>query len=383
MLPTIFLSEMRPAKLSKPRLHLVGIPHTQTDHSQTVCAFTTKSEKFTEMMAAIGYETVLYWGERNEAVCSEHVPLFTTAEQVSWYGEDDPNLMPARATWDSADQWWQTLNSRAIKELSKRVESQDLILLLGGWAHQPISDAFPEIISCEWAAGYEGWASKYVCFESYAWRHYCYGQRGLANGRWYDTVIPNFFRPDDFSIATEKGDYLLFVGRLIERKGLLTAHEIAKAVGMPLVIAGSGSTSYQERRLVTADGCVLDDVEYVGTVGTVERNKLMSEAVALLAPTTYIEPFGAVAVEAQLCGTPAVTTDWGAFPETVPSRYRFSTLDEAVQAVEAAASADQKQIREDALGRYSLDVVGPLYDRWFTQLVALWRDGWYELNKAA
>jgi glycosyltransferase involved in cell wall biosynthesis len=106
----------------------------------------------------------------------------------------------------------------------------------------------------------------------------------------------------------------------------------------------------------------------------------MAGARALLCPTTYIEPFGAVAVEAQICGTPAIATDWGAFPETVEQGvggYRFRTLAEGVKAVELAGKLKSKEIRQAALATYSLDAVGPRYDRWFKQLLTIWDRGWY------
>ncbi len=287
-------------------------------------------------------------------------------------------MLPTVATWEPTDISWATINSRAVAEIKQRAAPHDVILITGGTAQQPVADAFPQMLSCEWAAGYEGWASKYVCFESYAWRHYCYGKRALGDGRWFDTVIPNFFRPGDFQISEAvSSEYLLYVGRLIERKGILAANDIAKRAGLPLVLAGSGAASYEDGRLETLDGCVLEDVDYRGTVGAEDRNTLMGEAVAVLVPTTYIEPFGAVAVEAQLCGTPAITTDWGAFTETVAAEYRFTTLTEAVEAVERARHADPEAIRASALARYSLDAVAPMYDRWFSQLSTLWADGWY------
>lgn len=368
-------------------LHLIGLPHTQTVvEAMTVCAFTQKIVKFGEMMSSLGYGIVVYSGEHNDTECVEHVPVFTDRQQREWYGDHDPNLLPTIATWNSTDRPWREMNAAVIGELGKRLEPHDLILLIGGYAQKPIADAFPHHLAVEWAAGYEGWFSDFVCFESYAWRHHCYGRRGFNDGRWYDTVIPNYFRPQDFEVAEKKEDWLLFVGRVTRRKGPHIAADVAKAAGRKLLIAGSGVTMDGGR--IVADGGQLviedDHVEYVGVVGVQERNELMGKAHALLAPTTYIEPFGAVAVEAQLCGTPALTTDWGAFPETVQeglTGFRFRTLGEAVEAVEQAGDLDPETIRWRALKRYGLEAVGPMYHRWFKQLDTLWGDGWYEVPK--
>lgn len=367
------------------KLHLVGLPHTQTVVEQmTVCAFTQKIVKFGEMMTGLGYDVIVYSGEHNDTICAEHVSIFSDAKQFEWYGEHNPVMLPTVATWNWWEPHWRYMNARAILEIGERIEDGDLILILAGWAQKPIADAFPQYRSCEWAAGYSGIFSPFVCFESSAWMHHLYGKNGIDRGRDYDTVIPNFFRPEDFAFGheDERGDYLLFVGRVTASKGPQVAAEIARASGRRLIVAGSGVTEHVLGRIV-GDQCVLEgDVEYVGVAGVDERNELMRRAHAILVPTRYIEPFGAVAVEAQMCGTPAITSDFGAFRETVDqgvSGFRFRTLAEGVEAVERASDLDHELIRSRAIYHYSLDAIGPLYDRWFQQLDGLRRGGWYEL----
>lgn len=380
-------------KRMKRTLHLLGLPHTQTTRDVTVCAFTSKTVKFSRMMTALGYKVIVYSGEHNDAECAEHVPIFTDWEQHKWYGGNiDPNFLPSIATWNSADVQWVTSNGRAAEEIEKRADPQDVILLTAGLAQKPISDALPHMISAEWAVGYDGAWAPYRCYESYAWKHYLWGKYGVGEGRWYDTVIPNFFDEREFSMSESKGDFLLFVGRMIRAKGIQTAVEIAKSSGMKLVMAGSGVISHSEGRIECEDGTVLEapGLEYVGTVNAEERNKLMGEARALLVPTSYIEPFGAVAVEAQLVGTPVVATDWGAFTETVDhgrTGYRFSTLAQGVEAVEKCANWElglsPSEIRANALRRWSLESIGPLYEEWLERIDGLWGDGWYATPSVA
>jgi len=359
------------------RLHLVGLPHSTTTRDVTVCAFTSKALKFCRMMR--DHEIILYWGDRNDAPCAEHVVLHDEEDRLKWFGELDPNILPAVAgNWDWQSKEWRVFNTRAIAALQERLEPRDLILLTGGWASHPIANWFPAAISCEWAAGYSGWFAKYVCFESYAWRHHCYGTKNISDGRFYDAVIPNFFDPEEWSIASEKDDYLVYLGRLIHRKGITVAAEIAKRAGMPLYVAGSGASETSEGLIVCHDGSRIEgDVHYMGTVGVEERAQLLSRARALLCPTLYIEPFGAVAVEAQLSGTPAIATDFGAFPETVQDEFRFSTIKEGVQCVQRAFDADPKELQERALANWSLDAIRPRYARWFDQLLGLWDGGFY------
>lgn len=359
-----------------------GLPHTQTiTEDMTVCAFTQKLVKFGEMMTKLGYEIVVYSGEHNTMTCHEHVPVFTDQQQRRWYGDHDQNLLATVATWDSNDDCWQEMNAAVIREMGKRMESEDLILLLAGHAQKQIALAFPNHVVAEWAVGYSGPFAWRRCFESYAWMHYLWG-RDQMEARWYDVVIPNFFRPQDFKVSASRKDYLLYVGRITRRKGLEVAVEVAKATGRELLVAGTGVTEHRPG-LIVADG---DDLRleyggmtYLGPVGVDARNELMQNAHAILVPTIYVEPFGAVAVEAQLAGCPAITSPWGAFSETVvegETGFHMYTLAEGVAAVEAAGALDGKAIRKKALSRYSLDAVGPQYDRWLKQLAGLYGGGW-------
>lgn len=372
----------------RPTLHLVGLPHTQLTRAASVCAFTQKAVKFVRMMQAEGWTVVTYWGDENEAGADEHVVLFTASEQHGWYGEFDANRLPSIATWNASDTHWQVMNGRAVEALRSRVADRDLILTLAGWAQKPISDQFPAHLVAEWAAGYSGWCEPYVCFESHAWRHHQYGTRGIHDGRFYDTVIPNFFDPDEWTLPTKRkgsdSDHVAFLGRMVRRKGPQVAADVASAYGIPIVFAGSGVLEWTPERIVCEDGEIIgEQMTYVGTVGGEERNRLMRDARAVFCPTLYIEPFGAVAVEAQLCGTPAIATPFGAFPETVEegrTGFLMRTLGDGVEAVERAKGLHCKAIRERALERYSLEAIGPLYTRWFDQLLDLWGDGWYTVR---
>lgn len=342
------------------------------------------------MMGERGWDITLYGGELSQVDSGvELVSLFSDEEMHSFYGDYDANTLPIVAgSWSSDDYSYRTINARAIGEVGLRYQPGDIVLLTGGLAMKPIMLGLPQAMVVEWAAGYSGvmlsdksmnrWP--YVCFESTAWRHYMYGKWGVEDGRFFDTVIPNFFAPEEWSLHKRKSkeDYLCFVGRMIARKGPHIAAEIAKKLGMPIYFAGSGVKHSSEGYIETHDGLKIHgDIHYVGTVGVRERNELMGKARALLVPTTYIEPFGAVAVEGPLCGTPAVSTDFGAFVDTVPRSLRFNTLREGAEAVQRAMKIKPEKVREDALARYSLEAVAPMYEEWFQRLSKLWTEGWY------
>lgn len=376
------------------RLHLIGLPQTQTTSSYPTCAYTQKAIKFCRAMARLGHEVTLYWGEQNEADCVEFVPLIRESERKAWFGEGFDTVRTP-FSWDATAPYWRALNERAIDRLRDRVEDHDLILLSTG-TQWPIRDAYPHRgddhdrayqICCEYGVGYEGIATDFCAFESSSFMHTVYALRGIQDGRAFDQVIPNLFDADDFPIVNSGGgDYLLYMGRVMVRKGLVEANEIAKATGMRLVVAGPGGT--QRKAVLRGDHVELKGthIEYVGEVGIAERAELLAGAHALLAPTLYLEPFGGIAVEAMMAGTPAITTDWGAFRETVDhgvTGWRFRTLQQAVDGVTWAAGADHELIRERAIQGYGLDAVGAMYEQWFDQLDLLWRSGWPELREPA
>jgi glycosyltransferase involved in cell wall biosynthesis len=72
-----------------------------------------------------------------------------------------------------------------------------------------------------------------------------------------------------------------------------------------------------------------------------------------------------------MCGTPVVTTDWGAFTETVKpgiSGERFGTMNEGVKAVEMVSELPSTVIRQYALDHYSFPVIGRKFDKYFERV---------------
>jgi len=345
------------------RFHLVGTPFTNTTEDFPDCAFTIKVRKFAKMMKAAGHTVFLYSGEFNTADCDEHIQCFTEEERLKAIGKHYIS-----ASYDGSLPHWQKFNKTVAKEIRKRADKKDFICVISGTANKQLEDELPDMIVVEFGIGYPGTFSKYRVFESYAWLHSVYGTTttnpATLDGKFYDAVIPGFVDADDFSEGKGDGDYFLFIGRLIERKGFQIAADVAEHLGQRLLIAGHGTPpSYGE---------------YLGVVNETKA-ELYGKAKAIFAPTLYIEPFGNIVPEAAMTGTPAITTDWGAFTETVKDKvtgFRCHTFAEFIQAAKEAPNLDRKYIRERALKKYSLEATAPKYEKYFNRLLTLWGDGW-------
>lgn len=367
----------------KPTLHLVGLPYSQTTGEWQQCAFTSKLVKFAKMMKGLGWPVVVYSGERNEADCDEHVAVVTDDDQLAWYGGPDSQGLIRADRFVSTDRPWVLMNASVVQEVGRRAAPGDIVCLSAGDCQRLIRDALPGLRVVEYAVGYQGFFADHACYETQAWMHHLYGRAGFSGGRSGDAVIPTMFELDEFP-ANEPEDYLLFVGRLVHNnglnKGLGLASAIARESGRKLVIAGAGADSWKPGKktkngwrpaCLVADGKRFDGdhLEYIGVLGA-DRGEIMSKAYGLLAPTTYIEPFGGAAVEAMLCGTPVIASDWGAFTETVDdgSGFRFRTIEEGAAAVDRLGELDRAAVRARARARYSFAAVGPQYERWFGRI---------------
>lgn len=362
------------------RFHVVSLPHTQTVLPEFVhCAYTAKVVRFATMMHRRGHEVFLYSSDENTAECTEHVSVIGREFQDQFFLDDHrKTFFPIE--WDSGLPYWQQMNMNAANEIRRRVQPGDFLCLIGGVCQKPIADLLPEMTVVEYGVGYEGIFANFCAFESYAWMHHVYGKQGIDNGRAFDCVIPNYYDPGDFPLQVEKQDYLLYIGRLTQRKGIDAVNELCKRTGKRLLVIGQGGM-VTEGRLV-ADHCQLDcDFEYLGVItDPVEKARWMGEAQAVLVPTLYVGPFEGVHVEAGMCGTPVITSDWGAFTESVVqgvTGFRTRTLGEMEWAVDAVRALDPAEIRRYAVANYSMDRVSDLFQAWFEQLNTLHGDGWY------
>ncbi|MGA2500309.1 MAG: glycosyltransferase [Tepidisphaeraceae bacterium] len=377
---------------SKHRFHVLALPHTRTSREFCACAYTQKVLNFCRMMRSLGHKVFHYGAEGSQVDCTGHVQIISAAEQAVFFGGVDWHKRTFPIQWEADLPYWKLTNERAAEEINRRKRRGDFVCLVGGACQKPIHDLVGEekTITVEPFVGYYGIFARHVVFESYTHQAAVYAMTSKdPDGRLYDAVIPNSYDPADFPLGAHDGGYLLYLGRLARRKGLQIVLDVQRVTNLPLLLAGQGVAQQEAHQIVTEEGMTIplsDKIQYVGYADIAQRAKLMGGARAVLMPTLYMEPFGGVGVEAQLCGTPVITTDHAAFSETVRhgiSGYRCHTLEQFTWAVHhVGLLVPPAQIRERAIDNYSIHHVRWMYQEYFNMLAGLWDIGWPAPNPA-
>lgn len=160
---------------------------------------------------------------------------------------------------------------------------------------------------------------------------------------------------DRFAYRDIPDDYLLFLGRFTEGKGVLQAIEVARRVGMRLILAAAEEAYYREHVAPHVDN---RQIVYVGEADFEAKVKLYGGARALLYPVQVQEPFGLVLVEAMACGTPVAALDRGAVREVVDTGVTgvvYEDLDQMINQLDRVLALDRRGVRQRAVARFSVD----------------------------
>ena len=112
------------------------------------------------------------------------------------------------------------------------------------------------------------------------------------------------------------------------------------------------------------------------------RSEFLGNAMAVLMPTRYVEPFGGVTVEAELCGTPVIGSSYGSFTETIEhglTGFNCRTLGDYLAAIEKIEDGwiSREYVRDFAVSKYDMYKLAKNYDDVFQQIHDLKRNGWY------
>lgn len=122
------------------------------------------------------------------------------------------------------------------------------------------------------------------------------------------------FQAGSTPISQRKKPYMLFIGRLEERKNvarMIGAFEILKEkyqISHELVLVGKPGYGYEKIRLRILDSRFKNEIQEVGYVDEAEKWRLLKGADVFLFPTLY-EGFGIPVLEAQSVGAPVVTSN--------------------------------------------------------------------------
>lgn len=193
------------------------------------------------------------------------------------------------------------------------------------------------------------------------------------------TIVHNGLSLDGAPFEVDRGDDLVFVGRVVPEKGVVEAIEVAKQVGRPLKIAAKiGPTPFEKEYHDNVFEPALreagDGVEFLGELSGDDRDALFARCYAVLMPGQWPEPFGLVAIEALACGAPVLARRVGGLEEIIREGVDGFFGDDVIELafqVDRVAELDRKAIRASVIDRFSARRMADGYEALYARMLGL------------
>jgi glycosyltransferase involved in cell wall biosynthesis len=177
---------------------------------------------------------------------------------------------------------------------------------------------------------------------------------------------------------SKPGTYLAFLGRISPEKRPDMAIAIARKAGIPLKIAakvGESDRAYFEA--VIKPLIVPPHIEFIGEINDQEKNLFLGEALALLFPIDWPEPFGLAMIESLACGTPVIARPCGSVSEILvqgKTGFIHSQMDQLVQAAQKIDKISRKDCRKHVEDHFSAETMANGYERIYKKMIAGWKE---------
>ncbi len=187
----------------------------------------------------------------------------------------------------------------------------------------------------------------------------------------YSATVYHGIPLEQFPFSPGPGKYLLFFGRIHRDKGAAEAVDLARRIGLPLIIAGVIQDQDYFDHFVAPylDG---DQIRYVGSVGPADKGALLGGAIALLHLINFEEPFGLSVVEAMACGTPVIACRRGSMPELIRSGETGFLIEgpaEAPASLSRIGELSRRRCRSHVEANFTVEVMVKRYLEVYRQII--------------
>lgn len=344
------------------RIHVYGNPSVPTSTNLTSDAFTQTAYKYGKALKEMGHYIIMYGTKEfaSEFICDEFISInclqdfinpTETKMEISAIIEEYSRGAYLSNMLNECDENKKReivdkSRNNLLEYLNKNtIHENDIFLTFWDICGKNIFEKIEALggIVIEGLAQYgtQEWTYRFnrTIFASFAEARQRHKVQKLIGK--HHIIIPPFFEFENFTYSKVKENAYLYLGRIQEHKGFGIIIQLAKHFPNKIFwVAGQARTEikdncnyleYQKynQEMAWLDLTTVPNLIYKGLADKSLRKDLLSRASILIQPSMYDEPFGWNVIEANLSGTPVITSDRGAFLETIKeglNGYRINPL---------------------------------------------------------